>query len=112
MPYIPHEDRNRFRPALASLAAAIDEDDITPGQLDYLFCIVAKLYVDKKGANYTSFNDVMGAFKGASSEFERRMIVPYEEGKLRMNGDIFEGNLIQNFEHGMTHVASPQPHDQ
>lgn len=111
MPYIPHEERNRFSPALASLAAAIDEDDITPGQLDYLFCIVAKLYVDKKGARYATFNDVMGAFEGAAAEFYRRVVAPYEDGKIQANGDIFAGDLNRDFERGMTHVANPQPHD-
>lgn len=111
MPYITHEERERFTPALASLAAAMDEDDVTAGQVNYLLCIVAKLYVDKKGARYATFNDVMGAFEGASAEFYRRVVAPYEDGKIRANGDVFAGDRIGDFEKGMTHVANPQPHD-
>lgn len=46
-------------------------------------------YVKNKGLSYQTCNDVMGAISGAGYEFYRRIVAPYEEGKIAENGDVY-----------------------
>lgn len=62
----------------------------SPGELNYEFTRLAKRYFDLQGGKYQQINDILGAFEGAKLEFYRRVAVPYEEEKIKMNGDIFE----------------------
>lgn len=88
MPYVDLESRARFEKALAEMHEAMNFL-VTPGELNYLFTRLAIMYVERKGENYTHLNDVMGALSGAHAEFYRRVVVPYEQKKIALNGDVF-----------------------
>lgn len=77
MPYIKPEDRTD------ALFAT------TPGELNYAFTILAKNYIQLNGLSYQTINDIVGALEGAKMEFYRRVAVPYEEGKIKENGDVY-----------------------
>ena len=38
--------------------------------------------------NYQTMNDIMGALAGAQIEFYRRKVAPYEDTKIKDNGDV------------------------
>lgn len=82
MPYIHPADR-------PALDIAIDAMPVpkSAGELNYVLSRIAKRYANSNGANYQAMNDVMGAFDGASREFYRRTVAPYEDMKLEQNGD-------------------------
>jgi hypothetical protein len=80
MPYIDAEGRNRI---------AVEGEPRTPGELNYLFSILAKDYLDRKGLNYTHLNDVIGVLECCKQELYRRIAVPYENAKMAENGDVF-----------------------
>ena len=63
----------------------------TPGDLNYALTRVAITYVQHNGLNYTTINDIIGAFTAARDEFTRRVVIPYETRKATENGDIYEG---------------------
>jgi len=85
MPYIPDEDRTRL-----GIAYFMHEDcPNTAGELNYLFTMLAKQYVEKKGLSYQVINDIIGAFEGAKAEFQRRVVGPYEDKKIEDNGDVY-----------------------
>lgn len=42
-----------------------------------------------KYGSYSDYNDAMGVLECVKQEFYRRMVVPYEEGKLRDNGEVY-----------------------
>jgi len=46
-------------------------------------------YTINEGLTYQTINDVIGALEGAKMEFYRRVAVPYEEGKIILNGDVY-----------------------
>jgi len=79
MPYIKDEDKTKV---------ALDGAG-TPGELNYSFTTIALDYLERKGKNYTHINDVLGALEGCKLELYRRVVVPYENGKLEENGDVF-----------------------
>lgn len=40
--------------------------------------------------NYQGINDIVGALEGAKMEFTRRITIPYEKGKIKENGDVYD----------------------
>lgn len=79
MPYINEEARKRL----------LFGDVETAGELNYEFTQLALAYVDHKGLNYQTINDIVGALEGAKAEFQRRVVAPYEDGKIHENGDVY-----------------------
>lgn len=62
----------------------------TPGELNYLLTKIIKNYLNTKGLSYTAVNDILGALEGAKLEFYRRVVVPYEDKKIKENGDVYD----------------------
>jgi hypothetical protein len=79
MPYIDHNSK----------VALANRDAQTPGELNYVFTLVALKYFKSRGKSYQTINDILGAFDGASKEFYRRVAVPYEDDKIAANGDVY-----------------------
>ena len=77
MPYIRPEQRER---ALRNPENA--------GELNFAFTMLIKEYLGAT-PNYQRFNDILGALEGAKLELYRRKIVPYEEEKIKTNGDVY-----------------------
>ena len=80
MPYVVQD----IRPGLDR-----GEPMLTPGDLNYCLTKVANEYMRYHGVSYQTCNDVLGAFDGASKEFYRRVVAPYEDRKLEQNGDVY-----------------------
>ena len=59
------------------------------GELNYLFTRLALRYMEQRGLSYQTINDIVGALEGAKMEFYRRIAIPYEQSKIRTNGDVF-----------------------
>jgi hypothetical protein len=88
MPYIELSNRDGFSAALSHVDRAVSAG-CTPGDLNYIFTKIALSYLKARGLRYTMLNDVLGALEGAKLELYRRVVVPYEEGKLEENGDVY-----------------------
>ncbi len=86
MPYIKQEDRKKFSTVERDLEDIVIEN---AGELNYLFSVIAKNYIDTKGLRYQYINDVVGALDGAKAEFQRRVVGPYEDEKIEENGDVY-----------------------
>lgn len=78
MPYIKQENQPYIQFSVPK----------TPGELNFLFTQIAKSYWTTKG-NYQGINDVIGALEGAKLEFIRRVVAPYEDSKIKENGDVY-----------------------
>lgn len=83
MPYIPKEDR-------ADLAPRFARAPRTQGELNYQLTCVAQHYVRVHGLSYGTLNTVVGALECAKAEFQRRVVAPYEDSKLKQNGDVYD----------------------
>jgi len=84
MPYIKQKDRKGLN-TMTEYATHAPE---TPGELNYVFSIIIKDYFDHS-PNYQGINDIIGALEGAKMEFYRRVAVPYEDTKIKENGDVY-----------------------
>lgn len=81
MPYIKQERRDLIDLGL------IPE---TAGELNFVITSLILAYQRKKGLSYRTINDIVGALEGAKLEYYRRIAVPYENGKMLDNGDVYE----------------------
>ena len=90
MPYILRKRQAVFIDGLEELELQLDVlKDASPGDLNYLFTSLCIAYLRVKGRNYQGINDVLGALDGAKSEFYRRVAAPYENRKIKVNGDVY-----------------------
>jgi hypothetical protein len=80
LPYIRTQDR---------LDLQSGKSPETAGELNYGFTVLAIEYMTKKGKSYATINDIMGALEGAKAEFYRRVAAPYEDTKIKENGDVY-----------------------
>lgn len=80
MPYIP-QDRRRVLSAPAYPESS--------GELSYMIADAINAYLEDHGHSWQTFSDVFGAVEGAVGEFRRKVVEPYEDGKMMANGRIF-----------------------
>lgn len=84
MPYIKSDDRFKFNLGLFELPNCK-----TPGELNYLMTRICQDYLKEVGKSYTSMNAVIGVLECVKHEFQRRLLDPYEDGKIKENGDVY-----------------------
>ena len=82
MPYIPKE--KRYKLVCASL-----ENPESSGELNYTITTLCSEYLRLKGVNYTNMNEVIGVLECAKLELYRRVVAPYEDIKIKENGDVY-----------------------
>jgi len=98
MPYIKLTERSKFyyRPQKLGEGIVIDIAEQTgrvcssAGDLNYAFTVMAQAYLKEQGLNYQHINDVIGALEGCKMELYRRIAAPYEDLKVKENGDVKE----------------------
>lgn len=61
----------------------------TEGELAYEITTVLLDYVATKGLSFKTINDITGVLINVGLEFNRRVTVPYEEQKIKENGDVY-----------------------
>jgi len=82
MPYIKEEDRLVFESITLPGTA-------TAGELNYLITKICQDYIANKGLSYSTLNDITGALENCKLEFYRRLVAPYEDTKIKENGDVY-----------------------
>ncbi len=63
-----------------------------PGNLNYCLATMVDGYINAKGVSYGTYNDVVGVLECLKMELYRRFVGPYEDKKLKENGDVFTVN--------------------
>lgn len=90
MPYIDQQRQSELRKRLTGIVTR----DTTNGELNFILTTIIGEYVVKKGLRYNQINDVVGALQGCLLEFYRRVVVPYENSKIKENGDVDVYHII------------------
>jgi hypothetical protein len=85
MPYV----REKIKKMLDQKPSAL-----SPGELNYLITSLCLRYLRHPANcggryNYRRINDVVGVLECAKQEFYRRIAVPYEDDKIKENGDVY-----------------------
>jgi hypothetical protein len=90
MPYIIPADRKQFDPAIEELVDALTNhgfSKLKPGDLNYAVSKIVWGAFDKN-PSYTFGNELVGVLECIKQEFYRRKLAPYEEAKIKENGDL------------------------
>lgn len=80
MPYIPEDQRKFIRAGNYPVSA---------GELNYAITHLLEQYRAKHGDSYRIYNEMIGALECAKQEFYRKVMVPYEDKKCKVNGDVY-----------------------
>jgi hypothetical protein len=62
---------------------------LRPGELNYQLALAIDQYLRTNKVSYNTLNDVMGVLTCLSHEVYRRIVAPYEDKKLKENGEVF-----------------------
>jgi hypothetical protein len=81
MPYITKHQRDE----LDMTHPAIE----TPGELNYFITTVCLSYLADKMTSYQTICEITGVLENVKLEFYRRVVVKYEEEKIKTNGDVY-----------------------
>lgn len=94
MPYISRDDRENLDPVVEAAISVLDKKTFenSLGDLNYLFSRIIARHMRK--VSYGKIAMVTGVLENIKQEFYRREASPYEDMKIKANGDIPEyGNL-------------------
>jgi len=78
MPYIHKEFREHAR-----------SSPVGAGELDYQLTLAILAYLEREGYNFAVMNTIVGVVENVKSEFQRRVMWPYEDAKCLVNGDVY-----------------------
>lgn len=86
-PYLSKIDKARFTKLVKEIT---NQSELWgPGDLNFLFTELIKQYIVVNGNRYNYYNDIVGALECAKLEIYRRRIAPYEDQKIKENGDVY-----------------------
>ena len=95
MPYIKKEDRKRFEEKDGHgdetkfwSVSMLGKQLATEGELNYVITRLCHEYIKKHGKSYATLNAVHGVLTCAQLELYRKITAPYEEIKIKENGDV------------------------
>ena len=82
MPYLKKDDRDR----LNSGGTPTDS-----GSLNYVLTNICLRYIHRHtpDVRYKDYNDVIGALEACKLELYARAVRPYEDQKIKENGDVY-----------------------
>jgi len=84
MPYIKPDRKEVLEPLVKHIASNIH----TSGDFTYVIYALAKVILPIFGKYYTNLSGILGCMECAKTEFYRRIVAPYEDQKIKENGDV------------------------
>ncbi len=90
MPYIKEGQRKKLDPVLEQLFEALNvsDENTSKGEYNYVITKILHNYIFNFGLRYHNLNDAIGIVEAAKAEFIRKVVSPYENIKIKDNGDI------------------------
>jgi len=88
MPYIKQENRSLLDPTINHLISMISRNiEISDGEVNYaITSIIDKIYSKK---DYAHYNRALGILEAVKQEYYRRKVGPFEDLKMKDNGDVY-----------------------
>jgi len=87
MPYIKQHLRNQYDPYINDIAYALERNEWNVGDVTYvIYMIIVNWFLSNK--RYSTIASIRGMLDGCRSEFDRQFAFPYEDEKIKENGDV------------------------
>ena len=84
MPYIKDEEKVTFEETIHKLSTFITNK----GHLNYAICELVGILIVQTGVSYTNMSEKIDTVHDAENELRRRLLNPYEDLKIKENGDV------------------------
>lgn len=88
MPYIEQKKRDVYDPLLAHLLQQLVAEGLASGDLNYCITQLVRGYWNSN-PKYATIASITGVLHDVASEFDRRIVSKYEDGKIVANGDVY-----------------------
>jgi len=90
MPYIPKNERRQYKKLIKELKWVLQDHPI--GHLVYVLSaiLLPNNYAELGSWKFVDYNERLGAITVVKTDFERRYLGMYEDGKVMVNGEILE----------------------
>jgi len=87
MPYIKPEKREKYEEEIGKLVAILKSlpPEEVDGELNY---VITKIMKEVYPLRYYHINKAIGVLECIKQEFYRRVAAPYEDQKIKENGDV------------------------
>ena len=87
MPYIKPENRKKYDKIIDELTSILKSfpHQEVDGELNY---VITKIIKEVYPLRYYHINKVMGVLECIKQEYYRRIVGPYEDKKIKENGDV------------------------
>lgn len=90
MPYVDRDIRAELVDFPARSVVTVNVGNIrTAGDLNFVITTIVADYFSCTERRYKDINDIIGALECAKQEFYRRIVSPYEDKKMKENGDVY-----------------------
>ena len=94
MPYLKEKDRERYTDAIVEIEEVLIErfavkHDVA-GDMNYIITEIMVGFFNRNKLNYSRINMFMGALECCKLELYRRLAAPYEDEKIKENGDVYD----------------------
>jgi hypothetical protein len=91
MPYLTKEEREKFDPFYQSALSYLLQLDVRSltGHLNYMIFKTVRGWTIMHGKKYYVFAALLGTMICCILEIYRRLVAPYEDRKIKENGDVF-----------------------
>lgn len=83
MPYIKQALRESV------LNRTVDFAEANPAEFNFTITTNLNRYIEAHGLSYDTINSLIGVLECAKLELYRRIAVPYEDKKIKENGDVY-----------------------
>ena len=90
MPYIEKEDRIKYLAPILELKTHIkahSREDLS-GQLNFIITTLINEAYSDAPLKYKDLNAIVGMLECCKQEYYRRVVSPYEDSKIKENGDL------------------------
>ncbi len=84
MPYIPDKEKREMSDYIEDLYVFIE----SKGDLNYVICELVGRLIENGKISYTQMSEWIDAVHDAETELRRRLLFPYEDLKIKENGDV------------------------
>jgi hypothetical protein len=87
VPYITQEKRPLYRKEIEALVKKLEEQPVNEqdGDVNYIVTSILKLLYKPR---YFNYNRAIGVLEAIKQEYYRRVVAPYEDTKIKDNGDV------------------------
>jgi len=86
MPYIKEDRRKELREPAMLIQP---HEPMNAGELNFIITSAVIHFLGYEKPSYQRYNEVIGVLECAKLELYRRAVAPYEDTKIKENGDVY-----------------------